>query len=126
MYNAQCSLQITFQCSGLVVTERQVAEGEQQTEILSVNGKPSEYRSLNILSAMSAFVNIFFLFYYLCDSQINSKMLLVSMSGVLKIWRLLASTYQKQREGCPEHWLVASHGCTLWMIVKELSDRGVV
>ena len=39
--------------------------GEKQTEILSVNGKPSEYRSLNILSAMSAFVNIFFLFYYL-------------------------------------------------------------
>ena len=55
--------------------------GEKQTEILSVNGKPSEYRSLNILSAMSAFVNIFFLFYYLCDSQINSKMLLVSVSG---------------------------------------------
>ena len=50
--------------------------GEKQTEILSVNGKPSEYRSLNILSAMSAFVNIFFLFYYtyvlrLCDSQLK-------------------------------------------------------
>ena len=82
--------------------------GEKQTEILSVNGKPSEYRSLNILSAMSAFVNIFFLFYYLCDSQINSKMLLVSVSGVLKIWRLLASTYQKQREGCPEQRALAS------------------
>ena len=39
--------------------------GEKQTEILSVNGKPSEYRSLNILSAMIAFVNIFFLFYYM-------------------------------------------------------------
>ena len=39
--------------------------GEKQTEILSVNGKPSEYRSLNILSAMSAFVKIFFLFYYM-------------------------------------------------------------
>ena len=41
----------------LVVTERQVAEGEQQTEILSVNGKPSEYRSLNIHhTAVSGFV----------------------------------------------------------------------
>ena len=39
--------------------------GEKQTEILSVNGKPSEYRSLNILSAMSAFVKIFILFYYM-------------------------------------------------------------
>ena len=56
--------------------------GEKQTEILSVNGKPSEYRSLNILSAMSAFVNIFFsLLLFICDSQINSKMLLVSVSG---------------------------------------------
>ena len=32
----------------------------------------------------------------------------------------------KNREKDAEHWLVASHGCTLWMIVKELSDRGVV
>ena len=39
--------------------------GEKQTEILSVNGKPSEYRSLNILSAISAFVKIFFLFHYM-------------------------------------------------------------
>ena len=49
--------------------------GEKQTEILSVNGKPSEYRSLNILSAMSAFVKIFFslLLYVLrlCDSQLK-------------------------------------------------------
>ena len=56
--------------------------GEKQTEILSVNGKPSEYRSLNILSAMSAFVNIFFsVLLFIYDSQINSKMLLVSVSG---------------------------------------------
>ena len=44
----------------LVVTERQVAEGEQQTEILSVNGKPSEYRSLNIHYTMSVFVKTVF------------------------------------------------------------------
>ena len=43
----------------------EIVPGEKQTEILSVNGKPSEYRSLNILSAMSAFVKIFFLFYYM-------------------------------------------------------------
>ena len=70
-HNAQCTMhnvryKLHFNAVAcLVVTERQVAEGEQQTEILSVNGKPSEYRSLNILSAMSAFVNIFFLFQYM-------------------------------------------------------------
>ena len=30
--------------------------GEKQTEILSVNGKPSEYRSLNIHHTVSGFV----------------------------------------------------------------------
>ena len=61
MYNAQCSLQITFQCSGLLCSDRETGcGGEQQTEILSVNGKPSEYRSLNIHHTLSGFVIRFF------------------------------------------------------------------
>ena len=37
--------------------------GEKQTEILSVNGKPSEYRSLNIHHTVSGFViQVFFVF----------------------------------------------------------------
>ena len=63
--------------------------GEKQTEILSVNGKPSEYRSLNILSAMSAFVNMFFslLLYVLrlCGSQIKRLDALSVSVRVLKI-----------------------------------------
>ena len=34
--------------------------GAKQTEILSVNGKPSEYRSLNIHYIMSVFVKTVF------------------------------------------------------------------
>ena len=81
--------------------------GEKQTEILSVNGKPSEYRSLNILSAMSAFVNIFFLFYYtyvlrLCGSQIKRLDALSVSVRVLKIkWAFACFNLSKTERRMP-------------------------
>ena len=68
----QCDVKSTTQCTmlqtmqWLASSDRETGcGGEQQTEILSVNGKPSEYRSLNIHHTVSGFViRVFFKVYF--------------------------------------------------------------